>query len=114
MHKEIYESVFDIKLARMQVPEQEEAPAEMLFFPVEDNQMELYGAGGALVKMAGVKAGIGGTLVYFGCEDCAIEEARVTGNGGKVHNQKQSLGEYGFMSLVEDSEGNMIGLHSMK
>ncbi len=28
--------------------------------------------------------------------------------------QGLSIGEYGFISLVHDTEGNMIGLHSMK
>ena len=112
--QKFYESVFDIKLTKLEVPEIEEAPAEMMFFPGEPNQMEIYGAGGSLVKMTGFEAGVGGSLVYFGCEDCAVEESRVVENGGSVHKPKQSLGEYGFMSLVMDSEGNMIGLHSMK
>jgi predicted enzyme related to lactoylglutathione lyase len=30
-----------------------------------------------------------------------------------VHKPKASLGQYGRMSLVFDTEGNMIGLHSM-
>ena len=39
--------------------------------------MNLGGAGGTLVKMNGVTPGGGGTLVYFGSEDCAIEQGRV-------------------------------------
>ena len=112
--QKFYESVFDIKLVKMEAPEMEEAPAEMMFFPGSPNQMEIYGAGGALVKMPGFEAGVGGSLVYFGCDDCAEEESRVVKNGGSVEKPKQSLGEYGFMSLIMDSEGNMIGLHSMK
>jgi predicted enzyme related to lactoylglutathione lyase len=27
---------------------------------------------------------------------------------------KVAIGEYGFMALVFDTEGNMIGLHSLK
>ncbi len=112
--QKFYESVFNIKLNKMTVPEQEEAPAEMLFFPGGPDQMTNYGAGGALVKMPSFEAGVGGSLVYFGCEDCAVEESRVVENGGSIKKSKVSLGEYGFMSLVVDSEGNMIGLHSMK
>jgi predicted enzyme related to lactoylglutathione lyase len=38
----------------------------------------------------------------------------VTAAGGRVERAKMSIGEYGFISLVVDSEGNMIGLHSMQ
>ncbi|HEX5056603.1 MAG TPA: VOC family protein, partial [Gammaproteobacteria bacterium] len=55
-----------------------------------------------------------GVLVYFGCEDCAVEESRVGKAGGSIKRPKMSIGQYGFISLVFDTEGNMIGLHSMK
>ena len=64
--------------------------------------------------MEGVKAGGNSTLVYFGSEDCAIEEGRVVKAGGKIFKAKQSLGEYGFMVLAYDTEGNKFGVHSMK
>lgn len=76
--------------------------------------MECYGAGGALVKREGAKPMAGGTTVYFGVEDCAEEESRVEGAGGKVLNPKMSIGEYGFVSICMDSEGNIFGLSSMK
>jgi predicted enzyme related to lactoylglutathione lyase len=53
-------------------------------------------------------------LVYFRCDDCAVEEARVVQAGGRIQREKMAIGQYGFISLVFDSEGNMIGLHSMK
>ena len=34
--------------------------------------------------------------------------------GGRMEKAKQSIGEYGFISLVYDTEGNMMGLHSRK
>lgn len=84
---------------------------EMLSFP---SNMEKYGASGALVKMEGLKAGGNSTLIYFSCEDCAIEESKIEAAGGRVQKPKMSIGEYGFISLAMDSEGNMFGLHSMK
>lgn len=78
------------------------------------SNMEAYGTGGALVKMDDFKPGVGGTLIYFAVEDCAVEEARVANAGGEVTQPKQSLGEFGFMGLCKDTEGNMFGLHSMK
>lgn len=72
------------------------------------------GCGGALVKMKDKDSGAGGTIIYFSCEDCAVECSRVIPSGGSVHFEKMAIGEYGFIALVIDTEGNMIGLHSMK
>lgn len=74
---------------------------------------EQYGASGALVKMQGISPG-GSTMVYFSCDDCAAEESRVVAAGGKVERSKMSIGEYGFISLIIDTEGNMVGLHSQQ
>ena len=76
--------------------------------------MENYGAGGALVKREGAVPVTGGTIVYFGVEDCSIEESRVEKAGGKVINPKMSIGEFGFVSVCMDTEGNMFGLSSLK
>lgn len=76
--------------------------------------MECYGAGGALVKRPGAEPVAGGTIVYFGVQDCAVEEARVEGAGGKVINPKMSIGEHGFVSVCMDTEGNLFGLSSMQ
>jgi predicted enzyme related to lactoylglutathione lyase len=72
------------------------------------------GASGALVHMPGFPSGGNSTLVYFTCEDCAVEEARVVPNGGRIQKTKFSIGEYGFITLAFDTEGNMFGLHSQK
>ena len=111
--KAFYENVFQTQLTPLPTPAGEAAAAgmQMLAFPMEMNHN---GAGGSLVKMDGVPPGGGGTVVYFGCEDCAVEQARVVGAGGKVHQPKFSLGDYGFCALVVDTEGNMIGLHSLR
>jgi hypothetical protein len=77
-------------------------------------QREGSGASGALVKMPGVEAGANSVIVYFVCDDCAKQAAKAKKAGGKVHKEKTSIGEYGFIALVFDTEGNMVGLHSMK
>ena len=104
--KKFYESVFQVKLVKLNSSE-----IEIWSFPMEMNR---WGAGGALVKMKGVPSGGNSTLVYFSCEDCSIEESRVVKSGGRVEKKKMSIGEYGFISLVFDTEGNMFGLHSVK
>jgi uncharacterized protein len=72
------------------------------------------GCAGALVKMQGKNSGGGGTIIYFSCDDCAVEAARAVQNGGKIQKEKVSIGQYGFMALIFETEGNMIGLHSMQ
>src|SRR5438876_138858 len=52
--------------------------------------------------------------VYFNSADCAVEEARVQPAGGRIQRPKMSIGEYGFITLAYDTEGNMFGLHSMR
>jgi predicted enzyme related to lactoylglutathione lyase len=72
------------------------------------------GTSGALVRIPGVPSGGNSTLVYFECGDCAVEGSRVVAAGGQVHREKMSIGEYGFIVLALDTEGNLFGLHSMK
>lgn len=107
--KTFYKATLDKPLEALGDPN--DGKVVMWAFPMES---EAPGAAGALVEMDGVSPGGGGTLVYFSCEDCAREEARVAPNGGTVVRPKFAIGEYGFISLVTDTEGNMIGLHSMK
>lgn len=107
--KQFYESVLGVNLDVLSDPS--DTSVEMFSFP---SDMEKYGASGALVKMEGFTAGGNSTLIYFSCEDCAIEESRVEAAGGRIQKPKMSIGEYGFISLAIDSEGNMFGLHSMK
>jgi len=104
--KAFYEGVLQVKLERLNNP-----AIEMWSFPMA---MDKVGAGGALVKMDGVPSGGSGTIVYFSCADCAVEAARAVAHGGQVQRGKMPIGEYGFIALVVDTEGTMIGLHSLK
>lgn len=106
--KEFYQSVFKVKLEKLNSPVPD---LEILAFPMA---MDRTGASGALVKMTGFSPSGNSTLVYFSCEDCAIEAARIIPSGGKIEREKMSIGEYGFMVLAYDSEGNMFGLHSQQ
>ena len=103
--RRFYEAVLAVPLDRLPTPD-----LEMWAFGMDPATP---GASGALVKAPGVPSG-GSTLVYFTCEDCATEGGRVAGAGGKVHRDKFSIGQYGFIVLAIDTEGNMFGLHSMK
>jgi uncharacterized protein len=103
-----YESVLKQKLAPIGDPTNE---TQMMGFPTD---MAVYGAGGALVKSNYARPGPGGTLVYFSVEDCSQQESRVVPAGGKVVRPKFSIGEFGWVTLCEDTEGNLFGLSSMK
>ena len=102
--KRFYESVFEMKLEKLESP-----GIDMWAFPMA---MDTVGASGALVKMDGVESGGSGTIPYFHCDEVAVESERVVNAGGQIHKPKMSIGQYGFMALVLDTEGNMIGLHT--
>jgi predicted enzyme related to lactoylglutathione lyase len=104
--RKFYEAVIGVKLEKLDSPE-----VEMWNFPMD---MEAHGSPGALVHMAGFPAGGNSTLVYFSCDDCAVEASRVVDAGGRIEKEKFSIGPYGFVALVYDTENNMIGLHSLK
>jgi len=104
--RKFYETVLGVKLEKLEGPD-----LEMWAFPMA---MDQSGTSGALVRAAGVPSGGNSTLVYFGCEDCAVEASRVLPAGGKLEREKMSIGPYGFIALAYDTEGNMIGLHSMQ
>ena len=102
-----YETVFATKLDRLPTGD-----LEMWAFP---QAMGSAGAAGTLVKAPeGVVSGGNSTLVYFGSEDCAVEAARVEAAGGKLYRDKMSIGQYGFIALAQDPDGNMFGIHSTR
>jgi len=56
-----------------------------------------------------------GPLIYLSVDgrlEEAVQAARA--NGGKVLQDRQSIGPHGFRALVVDSEGNRIALHSSR
>jgi predicted enzyme related to lactoylglutathione lyase len=104
--KRFYETVLGLTLDRLEVD-----ALEMWAFPMA---MDAPGTGGSLVRAEGVPSGGNSTLVYFNCSDCAVEAARVAAAGGTLVREKFSIGQYGYVALAHDTEGNMIGLHSVE
>ena len=111
--KTFYETVFDIEMQSIPNPDGMEEGFEMLMFP-SDMENAAPGCGGTLCRMEGFAPGAGGTLIYFSCEDCGVEASRVADAGGQVLKDKFSIAPYGHIAIINDTEGNMIGLHSMK
>lgn len=104
--KRFYETVLGLRLDRLEVD-----ALEMWAFPMT---MDAGGASGSLVQAEGMPSGGNSTLVYFSCADCAVEAGRVAAAGGTLVREKFSIGQYGFVALAQDTEGNMIGLHSVQ
>ncbi len=108
--QKFYESVLQISMTPMQAPG-EFGDLEMVSFPWQENGDNI---SGALCKMSDMQPGSGGTLVYFACDDCSVELSRVANAGGTLLQEKFPIGEHGFCGIAMDTEGNMIGFHSMK
>lgn len=102
-----YEAMLETKLEPIIDPTGE---SQMMSFPAE---MSAYGAGGALTKTPHAGPGVGGTIVYFMVPDCAVQQQRAKEAGGTVIRPKFSIGEFGWVLLCQDTEGNMIGFNSM-
>ena len=103
--KAFYEAVFGIQLTKLEGTE-----FEMWAFPMHQDGS---GASGALAKIRGYPSGANSVVVYFSCADCAVEAERAVKSGGQIETGKKSVGQYGHIALVIDTEGNLIGLHSM-
>lgn len=107
--KNFYQKI--LKLSLEQLIDPIDSNTQMWAFP---SDFEQYGTSGALVKMDGISAGGNSTMVYFSCEDCAVEASRVEAAGGRIEESKMALGEYGFCAIATDTEGNRFGMHSEK
>lgn len=101
-----YETVLGTKLEKLDAPMQ---GLEMMAFPMS---METPGASGAICKMEGVHGGGGSTMIYFSCDDCGENASRIEAAGGKLQQPKTSIGQYGFIAIGIDPDGNRFGLHT--
>jgi len=101
-----YQAVLETKLEKLESPVDQ---LQMMAFPMS---MDGPGASGALCKMEGMSAGGNSTMIYFSCEDCAVEAGRIEAAGGKLIMPKTSIGMYGFIATGIDTEGNSFGLHT--
>ena len=80
-------------------------------FPMDVN---IFGAGGSLMQGPGYTPSHEGTMIYFSVKDIPPIEKKIAENGGEVLKPRQSIGEYGFISIFQDSEGNRVALHSLR
>jgi len=98
-----YERVFDVKLKR----EEFGGEMPMAVFPTHPD-----GVGGALVVDRARRSGDGGTRAYLNANgqlDAIL--TRVRAAGGQVLVPKVDIGDPGFIAVMTDTEGNVVGLH---
>ncbi|RAW02106.1 VOC family protein [Pseudochryseolinea flava] len=101
--KSFYESVFQFKIVELSVGG--------LKYPCFPNRAG-DGFCGALVQYDYTAPGKRGPLVYFDSGD-AMEEmlSRIVAAGGKIiQNRMEIAPGYGYSSIFEDTEGNMLAL----
>ena len=102
--RSFYETILEVPLRV-----QELHGVAMGIFPYDSN----LGIGGAIIQRNGAVVGPGGTMVFLnvtGKLDAVLD--RVDQAGGSILLPRAPIPPYGFMSIIQDSEGNSIGLHS--
>jgi len=67
------------------------------------------GAGISLNQTANFDPSASGTLVYLQTNGDALE--KVSAAGGKIVQEKTSMGDSGYYATVQDSEGNLLALY---
>jgi uncharacterized protein len=104
--KKFYETVFDLQLFDLPIEWGKQS-----LFPFNHENPNI---SGALVEKPDFIPSNNNTVVYFETDDCITEEKRIEQAGGKIIQNKTNIGDFGFISIFIDSEGNTVGLHSQK
>ncbi len=104
--KKFYSTVFNTQLVDLPIEFGKQS-----LFPFDQESPNI---SGALVEKVDMTANGNSTVIYFETEDCTAEESRIEKSGGKIIQPKMNIGEFGFISIFIDSEGNTVGLHSRK
>ena len=98
-----YETLLGIKLKRQVFL----GTPHAIFLRGEGSQ----GVGGSLVANPALKPGGGGVVYLDARGDLAGALERAPKAGGKVLLPSTSIGPMGTIALVQDTEGNTVGLH---
>ena len=105
--QKFYETIFGITMTPLDLDN-----IKMRMFPVDDPSA----VGGALCYSEGFykPSMTDGPLLYLNANpDIQPILDRVEGAGGKVLVPKTEISpEYGYMAVIQDTEGNRIGFHS--
>ena len=99
-----YEYVFQVKLSPMKF-----GPMEMAFFPA---QAGARGAPGALMKGEAFQPSQQGIQIHFNTPDIDGTLQRAQKQSAAIILPKTPIGPFCIVAVIEDSEGNRIGLRS--
>lgn len=103
--KQFYETAFDIEMHQMEM-----MGMEMVMFPSQNPK-----SGGALVKSPNHKPSTEGSIIYLNANpNLQTVLDRIETAGGKITMPKTSIGENGNMAFFLDTEGNLVGVHSIQ
>lgn len=73
------------------------------------------GVGGEICRSDSQSPGLGGVLVYLHVPNGVADVlSRVEAAGGKIVMPATAIGPHGHIAQIVDTEGNRIGLHSMR
>jgi predicted enzyme related to lactoylglutathione lyase len=101
--KRFYETLLGVSLRR-----EDYARVPSAVFEADKN-----GVAGGIVQDPSRRPGPGGSLLYLNANgklDACLE--RVAAAGGQMLMPKTDIGDPGFIAVVRDTEGNVVGLHS--
>ena len=100
---------FYAKVMQIELRDEEMDGMQMAIFPHSED-----GVGGSLTAGPNYRPGPSGTIVYLNAgADIDGPLSRIEAAGGKIVMPKLHLSpEIGHIAIMQDSEGNHIGLHS--
>lgn len=102
--KNFYEAVFNIEMSINEM-----GGSQMAWFPSDPTQP---GATGTLIQGEGYVPSMEGSMVYLAVKDIEATLVKIQENGGEPLTPKISIGEYGFIAMFRDNQGNKVSLHS--
>lgn len=103
--KAFYSTVLGIKEFR----HEQGGPTTMALFPYDN---AAGGVGGALVHGGPLKPSTTGVVIYLNAgNDIKGAVDRAVQAGGSVKQPVTDIGDPGHIALIEDLEGNVVGLH---
>ncbi len=99
-----YSTIFDIEMIKAQDP----AGNNMAFFFSPED-----GVSGAINSDPNLKPGASGPRIYLNAEGKLDEVlGLVVAAGGEVVVARTGIDQWGSIGVINDSEGNQVGLHS--
>ncbi|MFT5820834.1 MAG: putative enzyme related to lactoylglutathione lyase [Crocinitomix sp.] len=103
--KAYYQAIFDIEMMDMEMGDM-----KMAAFPFTPESGK---TSGAIAQSPNHKPSMEGAVLYLNANpNLQIVLDRVEAAGGKIAMPKTAIGPNGFMAMMIDTEGNMVGIHS--